>query len=55
MVACAVVSAVGIFLLLEPVYGPEFRASVLPALILVPGSAATGLFLAAGALARLGL
>jgi O-antigen/teichoic acid export membrane protein len=45
MVGCAVISAVGIFLLLEPVYGPEFRASVLPALILVPGSAATGLFL----------
>ena len=47
MAAISVVSAIGIALLLEPVYGPAFHDSVIPALILVPGSAFTGVFLVA--------
>jgi O-antigen/teichoic acid export membrane protein len=42
--ACALISAVGIAMLLEPLYGKEFADAVIPALVLVPGSAATGLF-----------
>lgn len=42
---CSVVSAIGIALLLEPVYGSAFHDSVAVALILVPGAAATGLFM----------
>lgn len=45
MAGCAVVSAIGIVLLLEPVYGAEFRDSVAVALILLPGVAASGLFM----------
>jgi len=43
--ATSLASAVGIALLLEPIYGEAFHDAVIPALILVPGSAATGLFL----------
>lgn len=45
MAGCALMTAVGVAVLLEPIYGPEFHDSVIPALILVPGSAATGLYL----------
>lgn len=42
---CSALSAIGIFLLLEPLYGAAFHDSVAVALILVPGAAATGLFM----------
>jgi O-antigen/teichoic acid export membrane protein len=42
--ACSVVNAVGVLVLLEPLYGHEFGAAVLPALIMIPGAAATALF-----------
>ena len=44
IIACSVVNAVGILLLLEPIYGHEFGAAVVPALIMIPGAAATALF-----------
>lgn len=48
IVACGVANAVGILLLLEPLYGPEFSGSVVPALILMPGATATALFMVVG-------
>lgn len=48
ILGCGIVNAVGIILLLKPIYGHEFRDAVVPALILMPGAMATALFMVVG-------
>ena len=48
ILVCGAVNAIGIVLLLEPIYGQEFRGAVVPALLLMPGAMATALFMVVG-------